>query len=317
MQRSTFFSVPQRRDFAHTDPSGRCYVHPPEEIDARGFVSRAWSRFKASVRLMQRIGPRRGAEDQIALFSGYYPHGNVALDHAGRGGAFFEEVEFPRLCIMFHGLGGRPHEWVPLMNMIEDESPDSAFFAPEICDFANAQRKNCARRAYLLVKEWFDKHPDGQILMLSYSAGAPVAAEFDLLLRSEGRRACFVSVAGLFFGTRWVNLMRSTRWIFARTLEGDHVGNAEARILIERMRGTDERPPISEFFFILSTEDDRVMPWCGSAPCLGHEQVIVLHDNLHFEVIHAASVHVMRIWNEYLARHNPQMYEDDIDELSE
>lgn len=316
MSSKEFHSIPIDHDFHHTDNQGRCFIHRSDELDERGFLSRVWSRLKASGRLLKYISPSESVGDQIALYSSYYPDAGIHLDDFGRGGSLVEERGLPFLCVMFHGLGGRPSEWEPLMNLIESELPETAFYAPEVVLDTLEERQNSATYAVLALDAWFKKYPNGTVMILAYSAGVCVAAEFEMLLRKRKISSCFIGVAGLFYGSRWINFFKSTRWIVSRTLEGHHVGNAGSRSLIQRMR-TNEEEVYSSFFFIVSTEDERIVPWTGGAPCIGREKVYVLHDKLHFEVLHAASDIIIDIWKNYIMERGGIDPRDDIDELSD
>ncbi len=189
-----------------------------------------------------------------------------------------KEKENGGLCLFIHGLRGIPHDWHEYLVEMKRRHPDVYCLAPYVLLEGNCSLKEAAAPLLRLVQDYARKNPGKPIILIGTSNGGRIAMYLETQLRVEDleyRQLTVVSLAGVHYGTQFIDYLASWKLLWAGQLDQeiakDFSWKSEtARQCLEAWSAKQalwhEHGIHVRHLFCATTEDGQVYPQSCSLP---------------------------------------------------
>lgn len=110
------------------------------------------------------------------------------------------------LCV--HGLRAHPSTWEGYISELSENYPGAHIIAPYVAEKGNCPLEVCAQPLLELVRNYAAKYPGAPITLIGTSNGARILSYIENHLsveEMEGRKLNVVSIAGLHYGTKFID----------------------------------------------------------------------------------------------------------------
>lgn len=176
------------------------------------------------------------------------------------------------LFLFITGLKGHPVWAAPYLEQIKNDRPNVEVRIPFIPHGGNCNLDEATLPILGMVKDYIEKHPGKPICIIGTSNGARIAAKIETLLRSENVSIRVTGIAGVFFGTEMMEVLKQIN-IASIALHPDVVAdlsvNSEtSRNLIDAMR-EPEHLGERAYEFYAASNDLHIPNFSSCLPLLG------------------------------------------------
>ena len=122
------------------------------------------------------------------------------------------------LCLYVHGFRGSSRTWHKYLKYMGKNHPKIDCLAPSVPMTGNCSLEDAADPILAIVEDYLKKHPGRPVRFVGTSNGGRILAYIETELdpeRLKNSNLSFVSISGVYSGTKIVNLLKRTRLLFA------------------------------------------------------------------------------------------------------
>lgn len=208
------------------------------------------------------------------------------------------------LTLFVHGLRNVPTVWRKYIKKIQSTEPNNYCLAPHVALQGNCGLEEAAKPILQLVRDFLAKNPNATTInLIGTSNGSRIISYIETQLTAEemqGRRLNFVSISGVHYGTKLVDVVHKlgpigkllTR-LHSKLSEEFHWGSDTAANLLQDLHDKQnewkDAGIEARHFFCTSSSDEQVLPHRGAFPDIGDQNTTtyeMVHGENHRSIVY-------------------------------